>query len=95
MKKLLCIALSTIITVSAFAAVPAGSFAASSAKKAVSLKKKSATLKIKTENGKKTYGSTTIKLKKAKGVSVKKVTYKSSSKKVATVSKKGVVKAEG
>ncbi len=94
MKKLLCIALSAIITVSAFAAVPAGSFAASSAKKAVSLKKKSATLKIKTENGKKTYGSTTIKLKKAKGVSVKKVTYKSSSKKVATVSKKGKVTAK-
>ena len=55
-------------------------------KSSITLKKKKATLTI----GK----TTTIKIKKVKGLSSKEVTYKSSDKSVATVSKTGVVKAK-
>ena len=57
------------------------------AKSTITLAKKSASLTV----GKKAV----IKVKKVKGLSSKEVTYKSSNKKVATVTKKGVVKAVG
>lgn len=57
------------------------------AKSTITLAKKSASLTV----GKKS----AIKVKKVKGLSSKEVTYKSSNKKVATVTKKGVVKAVG
>ncbi len=57
------------------------------AKSTITLAKKSASLTV----GKKA----AIKVKKVKGLSSKEVTYKSSNKKVATVTKKGVVKAVG
>jgi serine protease inhibitor len=62
--------------------------------KKVSLKKSSATLKISKKNGKNVYGKTTVKVKKTKGVKVKKITYKSSAAKIAKVSKKGKVTAK-
>ena len=62
---------------------------------AVKLSEKSATLLIQAKNGKIIYGTTKIKVKKAKKIKVKKVTYKSQNKKVASVSKKGSVKAVG
>ena len=57
------------------------------AKSTITLAKKSASLTV----GKKA----AIKVKKVKGLSSKEVIYKSSNKKVATVTKKGVVKAVG
>lgn len=87
MKKLLCILLSLIMVSGIFAVMPT---AASAAKKAkVSLKKTSATLKITDKK----FGSTTVKVKKSKGVTLKKTTFKSSNKKVAKVSQKGKVTA--
>lgn len=64
------------------------------AAKKVSLKKSSFSLKI-TQNKKKvTYGTAQIKVKKSKGVKVKKVTYKSEDKKIAKVSSKGKITAK-
>lgn len=91
MKKLLCIMISAIMIVGIFSSLPLSSLAAS---QKVKLKKSSATLKIKKKNGKTVYGSTTIKIKKAKGVKINKVTYKSSSKKIAMVTSKGKVTAK-
>ena len=60
----------------------------------VKLSKSSVTLNI-TENDKKTtYGTSTIKIKKSKGIKIKKTAYKSANKKIATVSKKGKVTAK-
>lgn len=91
MKKLISIMLSALMLTSIFTALP---LEASAAKKRVSLKKTSATLKISKKNGKNVYGTTTIKVKKTKGVTVKKTTYSSKNKKIATVSKKGKVTAK-
>ncbi len=91
MKKAISIILSLIIAASVFTVLPLESMAA---KKKVSLKKTSATLKISKKNKKNVYGSTTIKVKKAKGVSIKKKTYKSLNKKIAKVSSKGKVVAK-
>lgn len=91
MKKLISVFLSLIIFAGVVTSLPLVSFAA---KKKVSLKKSSVTLKISDKKGKTIYGTTAIKLKKAKGVSVKKVTYKSSDKKTAAVSSKGKVVAK-
>lgn len=60
----------------------------------IKLAKKSVTLKIVKTGKKTTYGKSTIKVKKSKGIKVKKTTYKSKNKKIATVSKKGVVTAK-
>lgn len=60
----------------------------------VKLSKSSVTLNITKDDKKTTYGTSTIKIKKSKGVKIKKTTYKSANKKIATVSKKGKVTAK-
>lgn len=87
MKRVLSILISAILVMSVFTVVP---FSASAATKRVSLKKTSATLKI----TKKAFGKTTIKIKKAKGIKVTKKTFTIKNKKIAKVSKKGVVTAK-
>lgn len=94
MKKVISIILSAVMLTSIFTALPLSSSAAKKKAEKVSLKKSSATLKISEKNGKKVYGAVTIKVKKAKGVKVNKITYKSSNKKIAAVSKKGKVTAK-
>lgn len=94
MKKVISIVLSAVMLTSIFTALPLSSSAAKKKTAKVSLKKSSATLKISEKNGKKVYGAVTIKVKKAKGVKVNKITYKSSNKKIAAVSKKGKVTAK-
>lgn len=95
-KKLISIILSIIIAASVFTAVPLSSSAAAKKKASpkVSLKKTSATLKISRKKNKNVYGSTTIKVKKAKGVTIKKKSFKSNKKKIAKVSSKGKVTAK-
>ncbi len=94
MKKLICIMLSAIMTASAFAVVPMSASAAKKKAPAVSLKKKSATLRITaSKKGKAVYGTTKIKLKKAKGVKITKTAFSTSNKKIAKVSKNGKVTA--
>ena len=60
----------------------------------VKLAKKELTLKIVAKDGKTSYGKATIKVKKSKGIKIKKTTFKSKNKKIATVSKKGKVTAK-
>lgn len=85
--KLLAFLLAIILVVSN---TPITAEAATSVK----LSKSSVTLKI-TKSGKKTtYGTSTIKIKKSKGIKIQKTTYKSANKKIATVSKKGKVTAK-
>ncbi len=91
MKKLISILLSVIMVTGIFTSLPLSSFAAA---KKVRLKKSSATLKIAEKKGKAVYGKTSVKVKKSKGLKVKKITYKSSDKKIASVSKKGKVTAK-
>ena len=62
--------------------------------KKVSLKKTSANLSIKDQKGKTVFGSVVIKTKKSAGVSIKRISYSSKNKKIATVSKTGKVKAK-
>lgn len=93
MKKIVSLLLSSLMVISIFASLPINTFAVKNTKK-VSLKKSRATLKISKKNGKTVYGTTKIKVKKAKGVTLKKVTYKSLKKSVASVSKKGKVTAK-
>lgn len=90
MKKFVSIALSVVMAAGVFSIVPTS---ASAAGAKVSLKKSSATLKIEKKKGKTVYGCAKIRLKKSKGVSVKKITYKSADGKIAKVSKKGKVTA--
>lgn len=66
---------------------------ASAAAKPVKLAKKSVTLKITRKDGKTSYGKTKIKLTTAKGVRIKSVKYQVKNKKIAKVSKKGMVTA--
>lgn len=92
MKKFLCVLLSAILISGIFTAVPLGADAAS--EKKVKLKKSSAVIYITTSSeGNKSFGSTKITLTKLKGVKIKKITYKSSDKSIAKVSKKGKVTA--
>lgn len=91
MKKLISVLICAIIATSSFAVIPTGVYAAS---KDVSLKKTSATLKIKKENGKNVFGTTKIKIKKAKGVKITKKSFKISKKSIAKVSKTGKVTAK-
>ena len=60
----------------------------------VRLSKKSVTLNITQYNNKTTYGKSTITVKKSKGITLTKVAYKSSNKKVAIVTSKGKVTAK-
>lgn len=60
----------------------------------VKLAKASVKLTISKEGGKTTYGTAKIKVNAKKGIKVKKATYKSKNKKIATVDKKGKVKAK-
>ncbi len=92
MKKLISIILSAVMIAGVFTSLPA---VAAEKKKTVrvSLKKVSVTLKISSKNSKTIYGTTAVKLSKVKGVTLKKVTYKTSNRKVATVTKGGTVKA--
>lgn len=90
MKKFICILISAIMVASVFTALP---LSAAAATRRVSLKKSSATLKLTKKNGKTVRGTTTIKVNKLKGVSIKKVTYRSSNSKIAAVNKNGKVTA--
>lgn len=90
MKKFICILISAIMVASVFTALP---LSAAAATRRVSLKKSSATLKLTKKNGKTVRGTTTIKVSKLKGVSIKKVTYRSSDSKIAAVNKNGKVTA--
>ncbi len=63
----------------------------SAASNAVSLKKKSATLNIKQDGAKIKKETTKIKIKKKKGVKIKKTTYRIDDKSVAKVDKKGKI----
>lgn len=94
MKKIISVLLSAVMVAGIFTSLPVNSFAAKKKAKPVSLKKTSVTLKISEKNGKKVYGTTKIKVKKAKGVKIKKTTYKSLNKGIAKVSKKGKVTAK-
>ncbi len=94
MKRFLSILISAVMVASMFASLPLNTSAVQKKAKKVSLKKSSATLKISKKNGKTVYGKTTVKVKKAKGVKIKKITYKSSAAKIAKVSKKGKVTAK-
>lgn len=60
----------------------------------VTLEKAVITLKITEKSGKTKYPTAKIKVKKADGVKVKKITYQSANKKIATVNKKGKVTAK-
>ncbi len=91
MKRAVSVLISMLIIAGAITAAPVGVLAA---KNRVSLKKKSATLMIRVKNGKTVRGTTKIKLNKLKGVKLKRVTFKSSNKKVAVVSAKGKVTAK-
>ena len=91
MKKLISIILAALMAASVFAALPSAAAAAS--KPSVKLSKTSAVLKIYKKNGKTVYGSTKIKLLKSKGVTLLKVSYKSSNSKVS-VKKSGTVTAK-
>lgn len=91
MKRFLSLLITVVMITGIFSSVPLTSYAVK--KEKVGLKKSSATIYISVYNGKASYGTTTIKVKKAKGVSVKKTTFKSSDKKTATVNKKGKVTA--
>lgn len=94
MKRFLSILISAVMVASMFASLPLNTSAVQKKAKKVSLKKSSATLKISKKNGKTVCGKTTVKVKKTKGVKVKKITYKSSAAKIAKVSKKGKVTAK-
>lgn len=83
MKRFISTLLSVVMLLGVFSISPIGVFAA---KKRVSLKKSSVTIRV--------GDSSTIKVKKAKGVKLKKVTYKSSDKKIVKVTKKGKVTAK-
>lgn len=65
----------------------------SAAAKPIKLAKKTVTLKITRKNGKTSYGKTKMKLITAKGVKVKSAKYQVKNKKIAKVSKKGVITA--
>lgn len=91
MKKFLCVLISAVMICGIFTSMSSSVFAAK--KKAVRLKKSSAVISITQDNGKEKCGSVKIKLKKLKGVKIKKTTYKSSNKDVAKVDKKGKVTA--
>lgn len=86
-NKLIACALSAALIVTA---MPVN---VSAAAKPIKLAKKSVTLKITQKDGKTSYGKTRIKLKTAKGVKIKSAKYKVKNKKIAKVSKKGVVTA--
>lgn len=88
MKRILAYALTAALLTGA---VPVD---VSAAAKPVRLAKSSVTLKITRQDGKTTYGSKKIKIKKAKGVKIKSAKYKISNKKIAKVNKKGVVTAK-
>ncbi len=76
-----------MVMVCSMAVIPCSNTEVSAAtKKAITLSEKKATLYV--------GESTTITVKKVKGLSSKKVSYKTNNKKVATVSSKGVVKAK-
>ena len=94
MKKLLCVLISVMMLTGIFTSLPAASSAATKNKAAVSLKKKSAKLKITEKDGKAKFGSTTIKIKAAKCVKIKKTTFKSLDTKIAKVNKSGKVTAK-
>lgn len=93
MKKLISLLLTTTVIFNILALMPTGVFASKKTKH-ISLKKSSVTLKINENKNNTVYGKADIKLKKLKDVTLKKVTYKSSDKKVASVSKKGRVTAK-
>ena len=88
MKRILAYALTAALVTGA---VPVD---VSAAAKPVRLAKSSVTLKITRQDGKTTYGSKKIKIKKAKGIKIKSAKYKLSNKKIAKVNKKGVVTAK-
>ncbi|MBO6108174.1 MAG: hypothetical protein J6P16_02085 [Eubacterium sp.] len=77
-------------------ALPAAdmSYSSEAASAKVSLKKKTASLVVTQNKNKRTYGKTRIKVKKAKGVKIKKITYRSNDTTVAKVNKKGIVTAK-
>lgn len=83
-----------IITALTAAMIVTGTAVPAEAASDVSLQKKSATLSIKVNDGKKVYEKTTIKIKKGKKIKIKKTTFKSNNNKIASVSKKGVVQAK-
>lgn len=68
MRRFLSILISAVMIAGMFTSLSLGTSAVTKKAKKVSLKKSSATLKIKTKNGKTVYGKTTVKVKKAKGV---------------------------
>ena len=93
MKKFISILISAVMVASIFTSLPVNTFAAKKKAQRVSLKKKSVTIKIIESEKNIAYGKTSVKIKKAKGVTIKKITYKSTNKKIAKVNKKGVVTA--
>ncbi|MBQ5346825.1 MAG: Ig-like domain-containing protein, partial [Ruminococcus sp.] len=93
MKKIVSILLSVCLLAGIFTSMPTSYFAAKKKAQRVSLKKKSVTIKIIESEKNIAYGKTSVKIKKAKGVTIKKITYKSTNKKIAKVNKKGVVTA--
>ena len=93
MKKIVSILLSVCLLAGIFTSMPTSYFAAKKKAQRVSLKKKSVTIKIIESENNIAYGITSVKIKKAKGVTIKKITYKSTNKKIAKVNKKGVVTA--
>ncbi|MBQ5347933.1 MAG: Ig-like domain-containing protein, partial [Ruminococcus sp.] len=93
MKKFISILISAVMVASIFTSLPVNTFAAKKKAQRVSLKKKSVTIKIIESENNIAYGITSVKIKKAKGVTIKKITYKSTNKKIAKVNKKGVVTA--
>lgn len=86
-KKILCVLLCAILCASVFMV----SAQAKKQKSKVSLNKKSITLRIVKNGNSKTRGSSKLKVKKLKGVTLKKVKYKSTNKKVASVTKSGKI----
>lgn len=93
MKKFISVLLTLSIMLGAFTCAAVNTSAASKKTAKVSLKNKTTVLVISKKDGKTSYGSTKITLKKAKGVKLIKTTFKSSKKAVAKVNKKGKVTA--
>ncbi|MCR5690697.1 MAG: Ig-like domain-containing protein [Eubacterium sp.] len=91
-KRCLAILLAIVITVSG--SMGTGGQEARAKGKTLWLKKSSASLKITGSKEKSKYGTAQISVKKAKKVKIKKISFKSKNKKVATVNSKGKVTAK-
>lgn len=89
MKKLLTALLSAVMIFGAFSMTTS-----SAASTRISLNKSSVTLSVSKQNGKTVRGKTTLKVKTSNSVIIRKLSYKSANKSIASVAKNGTVTAK-